>query len=57
MHGTEIKPWALVVLDLFYLSFIAYVILFALSQLRVANVMEIVPAQKTTPRSMSFNAR
>jgi hypothetical protein len=56
-HDPAVNPGGLVVLNLFYLGFISWVIIFALSQLRVSDLMEIVPGQKTTPRSMSFNAR
>ena len=56
-HDSAMPPSDLIVLNLFYIAFIAYVILFALSQLRLADVMEIAPEQKTTPKSLSYNAR
>jgi len=56
-HDPEMPPSDLIVLNLFYIAFIAYVILFALSQLRLADIMEIAPEQKTTPKSLSYNAR
>lgn len=56
-HDAGVPPSTLIVLNLLSLAFIAYVILFSLSQLRVADVMEIAPGRKTSPKSLSCHAR
>jgi hypothetical protein len=55
IHDKSRTAAGVVTYSLFYLMYISYTVLFAMSQLRLANTLEIVPERKTDPKSMIFH--
>lgn len=39
------------------LGYLAYIVAWGMFQMRVGNIMQIVPDHQTTPKSMSCNSR
>ena len=57
VHTDGASMGGITVFVLLTLGYIAYTTMWSLFQMRIANMMDIVPDQQTTPKSLSFNAR
>jgi len=57
VHADDTSGGGIVVFVLFTLGYAAFVIVWSVFQMKIANMMELLPAQRTTANSLSVNSR